>query len=105
MTKKLWETMPMVDEWIAARTVPGGRARIGELWEDWSRYMVRAGAGDPAWWKTRTLHGALAARGYGFHKSGDRFVVGLTLRPVGELAPIAQAGEGAPAPRASQDVL
>ncbi len=38
-------------------------------------------------------------------QGGKRGYFGISFRPAGELAPSALAGEGAPVPRASQDVL
>lgn len=87
--------MPRIDAWIAARTLPEGKATTGALWRDWAAFV-----GDPDMkglaleWRCRSMHGALKARGYGFKKSGQRFVTGISLRPAGELAPSAPAGTG-----------
>ncbi len=102
--KTMGEYMP-VDAWIAARTLPVGRATSTTLWRDWAAFVGHKQDGPAFGWGAKSLAKQLRARGYECKKSGERWVIGISLRPAGELAPSAPAGEGAPVVRGAQDVL
>ncbi len=102
------QKIPMFDEWMKARTVAEGREMSADLWADWAKYV--SARGNASWalygWKTRSITNEFTRRGYKSYKHySGRYILGISLRPSGELAPTAPAGKGAPVVRVSQDVL